>query len=367
MKKKIVIASVLKPVDDVRSYWKLSQSILKTNKYEVNIIGNVRKKAFKDDKITFYQHKLNRKNWIQRFIVREQILFKILKIRPHILIISTHELLNVALIIKLITGCKVVYDVQEDHYKNLRFIQPSPLRSIYGLIVRLQEQISRLFVNSYWLAEECYEEEIGFTQGKSVTIENKAFDYSTPARSLNEIRLLFSGTVSDYSGVKNAIRFFEELKEKHPDTRLKIIGQIHDNGLESWLLEKQKEHEEIDLQISHSAIPHPEILDAISSYNLGVIGYEPNKINRRKIPTKLYEYSRYQLPYVIAQDSYWAKVGDSLGGSIPVDFENIDIEKVIEKWKNSSVLFPLEYPTEATWEFESGKLIQSMKNLSNKS
>ena len=44
MKKKIVIASVLKPVDDVRAYWKLSQSMAKTNKYEVNIIGNDGKK-----------------------------------------------------------------------------------------------------------------------------------------------------------------------------------------------------------------------------------------------------------------------------------------------------------------------------------
>ncbi|MEQ9468121.1 MAG: hypothetical protein RLN88_11955 [Ekhidna sp.] len=364
MKKKIVIASVLKPIDDVRSYWKLSQSILKTNKYDLNIIGNIGKKAIDDIKVTFHTHSLNRTNWAKRLIIREKILLKILRINPDILIVTSHELLNISLIAKLTTGCKVVYDVQEDYYKNLRFIDTSPLRNIYSLMVRLKEQISRLYVTTYWLAEKCYAEEIRFIKGKFVVIENKAFNHQVPVRSFEQINMLFSGSVSDYSAARNAIHLFEKLKGQQSDIRLKIIGQVHDSKLEKWLFEKQKEHPEIELQISQEAISYPEILEAISTANLGVIGYEPNEVNRRKIPTKLYEYSRYKLPYVVATNSYWEEVGGSLGGAIPIDFANPGIEKMVENWKNSPELFQERYPTEATWESESEKLVQSLEKLS---
>ena len=118
--KKIVIASTLKPIDDVRAYWKLSQSIAKTNKYEVNIIGNKGKKPFTDANIKFLPHSIDRSNWLKRILIREILLFKILRLKPALLVITTHELLNTAFICKLLIRCKVVYDVQENYGKNRR-------------------------------------------------------------------------------------------------------------------------------------------------------------------------------------------------------------------------------------------------------
>ena len=142
MKKKIVIASVLKPIDDVRAYWKLSQSIAKTNKYEVNIIGNVSKKEPSYENIKFHSHPIRGSQWIKRWFLRLKIMFKVLRIKPDILIITTHELITVSLLARLLIHCKVVYDVQENYYLNLIGINPNTLKKIWVKLKLIISQIT---------------------------------------------------------------------------------------------------------------------------------------------------------------------------------------------------------------------------------
>ena len=363
MKKKIVIASVLKPVDDVRAYWKLSQSIAKTNKYEVNIIGNGGKKRANENNIQFHSHSTNRHNWIKRVLIREAILFRILKSKPEIIIITTHELINAALICKLILRCKVIYDVQENYKLNASTLNPSPFKKLLATFIRWKESLSQSFIDQYWLAERCYENELNFVKDKFVIIENKAFEFPIRNRDFSKPNLLFSGTISDYGGVKKAVTIFEKLNESGCNASLTIIGQVHDSKLYEWLIKQQEIHTRLVLKISTDPIPHESILQAITEANLGVIGYQPNIVNENKIPTKLYEYSRYQLPYLIEKEAKWSEIGRQLGGAITTDFSNIKVSDLLEKLKKSSVLFPARYPTEATWENESLKVIESINNL----
>ncbi|WP_420578163.1 hypothetical protein [Ekhidna sp.] len=363
MKKKIVIASVLKPIDDVRAFWKLSQSIAKTNKYEVNIIGNDTKKEPYFENVNFHAHRILRTQWIKRWIVRLKILFKIISLKPSILIITTHELIIIAFLSKMITGCKVVYDVQENHFLNLTNINPTPIKRIYAWMIRAKEVASQLFISTYWLAEKCYRDQLHFVKGKNTVIENKAFK-SKPSTGMNkEIVVLFSGTISEYGGVSKAISFYKKLLKLKPDSTLKIIGQIHDSRIEKMLVKEAEIFPGIELYISYEPIPHPEILKAISQATIGVIGYQPSKVNKEKIPTKLYEYSRYRLPYLVEKDTLWSKAGADLGGAIPVDFDSINLENVYEKIKNPKKLFTNEYPLEAIWEEESVKIFTSLDKL----
>ncbi len=365
MKKKIVIASVLKPVDDVRTYWKLSQSIAKTNKYEVNIIGNEGKKASPSDNIKFHPYLVSKKKWFQRWVTREKILFKIIQLKPVLLIITTHELLTVAFMARLLTGCKVIYDVQENYSVNLSHITPTIGRRILASLVSLKEQLSQFYISEYWLAETCYADELSFVKGKHVAIENKAYYHPIPSRKWAPIKLIFSGTISHYGGVKNTLKLFSEIQKKEPEISIHFIGQIHDSSLYEWLLEKQKKQENILLTISENPIPHPEILQAISEANLGIIGYLPSLVNQNKMPTKLFEYSRYRLPYIVQENTKWAEKGLSLGGAIPIDFENYKVETIIEKLKNASNFFTESYPASETWEYEANQVVTSINKLIN--
>lgn len=365
MKKKIVIASVLKPVDDVRSYWKLSQSMAKTNKYEVNIIGNTGKKELNASNIKFYPHSLNRRNWSKRLFLRPLILWRVLKIKPELFIISTHELLLIALIAKWTTGCKIIYDVQENYKLNLSLINPTILRNLAASLVRWKEDLSKHYVDQYWLAEACYMQQLSFTKEKALILENKAFDYAIEKRNHSPIQLLFSGTVSEYSGIKRALILHKEILKLEVKATLHIIGQVHDKRLANWLKEAQEGDPSIELTISENPIPYPLILKAISQANIGVIGYTPNAVNKEKTPTKLYEYSRYHLPYIVETNTKWSELGAKLGGAIPVDFASLDCQNILEIYKKSESNFPSKYPEESKWEYESLRLISSLNTLIN--
>lgn len=361
--KKIVIASVLKPIDDVRSFWKLSQSMAKTNKYEVNIIGKASKKPINHPNIRFKAHNIQRTKWLKRLFIRKHILKQVLQTNPDLLIITTHELLSVALIIKMLTRAKVVYDVQENYVQNLLTINPSLLKQVYAFIIKIKEWVSRLFVDEYWLAEACYQQELAFVKNKNIILENKAFYHPMNRISSDTIHLLFSGTVSYYGGVHHAVNIYHELLKIVPETSLHIIGQIHDEKLRKWLHEQQKISPNITLTTSKDPIPYPDILAAINSANMSVIGYENNNANRNKIPTKLYEYTRYRLPYFVSEKSKWSEKGAQLGGAIPINFHEINPSEIIEKLKKAESLFPNNYPEQATWEYESLTLLNSLKRL----
>lgn len=358
-----MIASVLKPVDDVRAYWKLSQSMAKTNKYEVNIIGNEGKKEEDEKNIKFHTHKLNRSNWIRRVLIRESILFKVLRIKPSLLIITTHELVNTALLAKLLTGCKIVYDVQENYKLNLCVIDSSFGKRIVASMIRWKENLSKHYIDQFWLAEKCYAEELPFTRNNNLIIENKAFDFSPSFRKEHPLRMLFSGTVSEYGGVKKAVELLRHFQNVGKESTLLVIGQVHDLALKKWLEVEQKNTVGMKLNITTDPIPHDEILSAIADANLGVIGYQSSEVNRRKIPTKLYEYSRYMLPYLVQENTLWSQTGEELGGAISIDFVNANTEKIFKLLKNSASLFPEHYPDEATWENESTKIIKSLNTL----
>lgn len=363
MKKKIVIASVLKPVDDVRACWKLSQSLAKTNKYEVNIIGNEGKKPTINENIVFHAHTLNRTNWLKRILIRELILFRILKLRPKLLIITTHELINIALICKLFLGMKLIYDVQENYSRNLIHMGSSLLHKLMGHMIRWKENFSSPFIDQYWLAEKCYLNELSFTYKKYLIVENKAFNYEKIQQEILPIKMLFTGTISDYGGIKRVVKLFKKIQQENELTTLTIVGQVHDSSLEKWLINQAELCQGLKLNISKNSIPYEDIMQSISSSNLGIIGYQPNLINGNKIPTKLYEYSRYQLPFLVEENTKWSKIGSELGGAIPINFSNIDSAKIIESMKNSSYLFPKSYPKQATWEYESNQIVSSLNNL----
>ncbi|MFK7953070.1 MAG: hypothetical protein AB8B73_09505 [Ekhidna sp.] len=363
MNKSIVIASVLKPTDDVRGYWKIAQSIAQTNNYDINIIGNEGKKVCDDKRITFHPHQVQGNSPIKRWIIRKRILVKILKLKPQLLIITTHELINISLLVKIITGCKVIYDVQENYSSNIKYLTPTIPKLLYRRVIQLKENLSKYWISEYWLAEKCYLYELKFIKGKAKIIENKATKFIRKRNVSEKVKLLFSGTISEYSGVKNAINLLVKIQEKHPSTSLKIIGQIHDESLMKFLEKKQNELTNIELNISKKSIPYEDILDAIFFANIGIIGYELNEVNQNKIPTKLYEYSRYQLPFIVSENSRWSEIGALLGGAIPINFDWPKIEKVLEKYENTSILFPKNYPEEATWEQESNKIKSSIETL----
>ncbi|PTB91175.1 hypothetical protein C9994_16025, partial [Marivirga lumbricoides] len=165
---KILIASVLKPVDDVRAYQKIGRSLAQTNKYDVNIIGFNSKMINKAENISFHPIFNFKRNSISRIKASWKYYKAYIKVKPKLIIVSSPELLIVNYIIRILFGTKILYDVQENYRLNLKYSHAysSKIKPILSLGIKSIEWMSRYFVSGYLLAEEVYVRQLPFLKNR---------------------------------------------------------------------------------------------------------------------------------------------------------------------------------------------------------
>ena len=326
---KIVIASVLKPVDDVRNCYKIGKSLSKISNYNISLLGTSGHPVYEENLKT-HSWKPFKHLSLARLNVQFEFSSYLKRSKPDLVIVTTHELLFSAVLCKLLLGYKLIYDVQEDYFKNLwhqRFY-PQVFRHLLAISIRCFELICTPFINGYFLAESIYQKDISFTKTKAVILDNKSLPIET--NKTNEpFNVVFTGTLSHYSKVIESIELFLKIRNSLPKSQMTVIGYCP----KKTYLEKLKMDygDQIILKLSHHPVPHSEIEQKIAEASLAIIGYEPNPINQFKIPTKLYEYVAARVPYIVRSGSYWEDVGLKLGGVISQDFENSEVDQILSK------------------------------------
>ena len=367
-KTKIVLASILKPVDDTRMYEKIGVSLGQTNKYEVNIIGFYPKNIPSTISTTRLLPLFNFKRIsVKRIMAPWKCFFQYVKVKPKLIIVNTHELLGVTILYKIFFGCKMCYDIRENHYRNLLYGRgfPKPLRPFLATYVRMKEYVTRPWVNLYLLAEKGYEKEFTFARGKGVVIENK---YRPPGRPLlkkevqNEIGLVFSGTIADTTGVFKAIELAKKLHAESERIRLTIIGYCAKKATLKQLETLVKKHPFIQLIGGDSLVPHQRVIETIERAHFGMISYPKNKSTENSIPTKLYEYLALRLPILLQLHPTWQEICERYQACIAVDYDTVNAKSLLEKMMG----YPF-YTTppgkEILWEAEEKKLLDSIEKI----
>ena len=125
MRKKIpiILASILKPVNDSRMLFKLGFSLCETNKYHLNIIGFSSKKKPKIKNIHFIDIFSKKRTHPYRLLVPFKFFFHLVRIKPRMVVVGTYELLPVAVLGKWLLSYRLLYDVQENYLWNLEYNQ----------------------------------------------------------------------------------------------------------------------------------------------------------------------------------------------------------------------------------------------------
>ncbi|MFN3840247.1 MAG: hypothetical protein ACK4RF_06025 [Cyclobacteriaceae bacterium] len=241
---------------------------------------------------------------VGRIVAPFRVFVKILQLKPSILFITTHELLWVALLSKLITRCKIIYDVQENYFYNILYTNAFPilLRPPLALYVRCKEILSKPFVNYFILAEKSYATEMPFAR-PCIVAENKlpfriARTYKHKP-SAEICHLVFSGTLAETTGVTEAIDLAEKLHEHNPSITLTLIGNCPSKRFLSKLHQRIAACPFIRFNAGVYPIAHHLILEALSKADAGIIIYPPNPATAGSIPTKLYEYLALHVPVII--------------------------------------------------------------------
>jgi glycosyltransferase involved in cell wall biosynthesis len=299
-----VIASILKPVNDTRMFGKLARSLSDAGEYEVHVIGQHAERRVAQSSIIVHALPVMNRLSLKRLIAPFRVLRLLIQIRPNLLIITTHELLAIALISKLFFRCKIIYDVQENYFYNILYTDSFPrlIKPFIALYVRIKELLIAPFIQHFVLAEKGYEQELPFLRKNYTIIENKVVRPGAKileARPKGITKLLFTGTLAPTTGVFTAIEIAKGLHQINAKITLSIVGYCPKPEVLREIQNTIHELPFIQLIGGDALVPHEDILEWLSQADAGIIAYPENPSTKTSVPTKLYEYLGYRLPIIL--------------------------------------------------------------------
>jgi glycosyltransferase involved in cell wall biosynthesis len=365
-KLRVVIASVLKPPDDSRMYEKIGLTLAGSGRCTVYVIGMGKTVP---DQAGVIQHALKPFGRISlpRLFAPWRILSKAMSLRPHLFIITTHELLWIALILKAIRRCRLIYDVQENYYWNILYTGSFPLllKPFVALYVRAKENITARFVDHFLLAEKRYAAELKFPGMKSTVIENKLrggevnkLKFKVDSSKLS-INLIFSGTIAEVTGVFTAIDLAIKLHVIDDRIRLVIVGYCAQKKTLEKIRLLIQPRPFIQLIAGPTPVPHTEILKYIRQADFGLVTYQVNPSTSGSIPTKLYEYLGFHLPILLTNHKPWVEFCEPSSAAVvfnPLHYNAGDIYREM-----MSQTFYTAPPEGVYWSSEEPKLLKALE------
>jgi hypothetical protein len=361
IKKRVVLASVLKPVDDTRMLEKIGAT-LASEGFEVFIIGHASSGTIDVQGITTMPLPQFNRISFKRLLIPWIILQKINQVKPEVIIINTPELLLVTVLSKMFSGRKIIYDILENYYRTIQHTPTYPpvLKFFIAGAVRLLEVIFSPFIDRFLLAEKGYARELKFAR-RPVILENKLPKKVAEKFTVNRSSyhsLLFSGTLAPTTGVFEAIKLSKDLHSVNTSYTLTLIGYA---ALPEVLTKIKKEiagSPFIRLIGGDNLVPHEEILQEISKAGTGIIIYPPNPGTESSIPTKLYEYLALKLPVIISHTEASTELVEKCHAGIVIQ-KGFTSGILNEQLANATFTFACD--EDIFWEHGAKKLIEALK------
>jgi glycosyltransferase involved in cell wall biosynthesis len=364
-KRRVVIASVLKPVDDTRMSEKIAASIAAEGFADVTVVGYP---AAGEQIPGLHIHELPkfRRLSFKRLLMPWKILGLILRLKPSILIITTHELLCIGVLARILISCSLVYDVQENYFRNILHTDAFPVlfRPVLALYVRAKETLLAVFVKHFFLAEKLYAQELKFAATRRTIIENKVKKSSIRQRTAKDPSktvLLFSGTLDENTGVIRAIELAIKLQPLVPDIHLKIAGYCPRQEVCFKIKNTIEPYPFIELIGGDHLVAHSRIMQEVAAADYGIIAYSINPSTSDSMPTKLYEYLGGRLPILLFDYEPWTALCAPFRAAIVIPPTAIHAAEILRQMKAGK--FYTRIPEDVFWESESSKMLAVLQTL----
>ncbi len=399
-KERVVILSVLKPVDDVRAYQKIAKSISSDDK-KITLIGFEASSSF-DKKntnptINFIELFTFKKNanrlgfW--RFFAGFKIFKQLLKLKPNKIIVCAVELLPFTLLFKLLfslksesksNSIKLIYDLQENYAFNILYQNNYPkfLKKRLAFLTQSFEKFSTSFIDLHLLAEQCYLEEMSYLKKTNyIFLENKFLTENSFNSNFNnynylekkEIKFLLYGSFSKTYGTLDGILLFKKLeKELYKNgfsVTLVLAGYCLDKEYSKKIIEITENANSIYLLNKNldKSISHQVLLQELQKTDFVILPYLFNKSTQNCIPTKFYECLAYQKPMLISKNPKWEGFINPLNAGIFIDFEELENKISIIVKKIISQKFYTKTIDEKIWKFDRKILRKAIAKINTSS
>ncbi len=370
----VLLASVLKPLDDTRMFGKFGRTLAALPGTVVHVAGRAAPHPT-NGTANLHTHSLlsgTRLSWA-RLRAQRRYWELLRQLRPQLVVVHAPELLPLTLLWQALGQLTrqrrhFLYDVRENYALNIQTQQvyPTWLRGLLAGTVRALETVAAYRAARVLLAERSYADELPFARPeRTVVLENKyqpqpGETLPTQARRLpapgQPLRLLYSGTISALNGVSEAVEFTRQLRQHWPAAQLTIIGFCQQPEVLNRLQELIGDDTSIRLIGGTELVPHARIVAEIQRSHLGLLPYRPHASTARCLPTKLFEYLANGLPILTSDAALWADTVVRLRAGLTVSFmPPYDIAHFVEQLTTQH-FFPWGIPAEALWEPEAIKL-----------
>jgi glycosyltransferase involved in cell wall biosynthesis len=280
-----------------------------------------------------------------RFIKIIALLRACIKEKPDWIQASDVREIIPALIIKLFTGSRLIYDSHEDYFNQAYEYSGKTIRGLVsGSISRLKELIFIRFINAVFCTDDylysLYKRRI-FGARRVFLLRNfvnLSFinEYAKPPDNYGPFRLVYVGGVNEYRGVIECADYVDRYNKETGQTVLTFDVYAWRNSLVDKLVKIGKIN-------YRGELIHPEIFKHLGSYHAGVSLLK--KINKfaRNIAIKNFEYMAVGLPVITSDFGVIGKyVSEAEAGicidpdSYPKFRDSVNVIRNTENWKKFS-------------------------------
>jgi glycosyltransferase involved in cell wall biosynthesis len=264
-------------------------------------------------------------------------------LKPDALIVASPALLIPSWIYRQFSGCRLVFDCQENFEWNFAYQESYPAWKSFILPPLVRFFLRNFFnsANRIWLAEKIYNHQMDYLPaGKWSVFENKVPEawkdriFSQKKESDN-FNILFSGVLTEEAGLSKALNFMEAFGNVYPHTECRLIGLIPDRKKIEAL---NQQFPRADFRFCHHWAESSSIQEALQKADAVLIPYRMSRSNKDKFPTKMYEALFEGKPMFCQKDSCFYEIARSHGLGIAVDFDSpghTDFRQIAEEIKTA--------------------------------
>ncbi|GAA4386741.1 glycosyltransferase [Hymenobacter koreensis] len=375
---RVLLASVLKPVDDTRMVEKFGRTLAEAG-YEVHVAGRQAPDAapasFVQRHVLFSAHRLAFSRLTAQWRYWQLLMHR--RTAPDVVVVHAPELLPLTLLWHFLNPKRAfLYDVRENYALNIETQQVYPkwLRGMLARAVRAVETAAARLATQVLLAERSYADELPFaTPERTRILENKyqpqpgelalSGTISLPSQPDVPLRLLYSGTISELNGVFDALRFAQALHALWPGTRLTIMGYCQRPEQLRRLQQAVADAGPwVQLIGGAALIPHPTIVAEIQRSHFGLIPYQPHPSTWLCVPTKLFEYLANGLPMLVHRNPHWSDLVHEHQAGLLIDFATPEAAArlVADALRQGRSFYASGAPASALWASEAPQLLAAV-------
>jgi glycosyltransferase involved in cell wall biosynthesis len=231
------------------------------------------------------------------------------------------ELIPVGLVLKLLAGKPLVYDVHEDYpkYILIKHWLPKGIRRLTAAAFWMIEHFACLFFDAIVAATDDIAGNFRSYGQKVVVVKNYPLTVDVPQRQRPLGRqepavLVYIGTLSTATGVPQMTKALEHL-ECDCDVRFRLLGQFAGDGCR-----QQVEASDHKGQVEYLGwLSQPEVLEHLSRADIGLACLQPVPQFLTSEPNKIFEYMRSGLPIVASNFPLWRRIVEGAHCGVVVD------------------------------------------------